>query len=439
MSLRSCLITLLLLAGGPVYAADSPPSIPDTPAGHVLAEWLDAFNSGDGARAESFVKTHAQWIGLESIMRWRTETGGYDLLAIHSSDQMDVVFRVKARTGAEEEIGRISVKATEPWVVTELGTWRIPAGAKFEPVTLDAAARARLVDSVAGILDSLYVYPETARQMAAAVRARERRGEYHSIVDGEDFARKLTTALRDVSHDKHVEVRFSFVAQPADLKHPEDESAARRRLAAINCGFEKAEHLPPNIGYLKVNVFADPEICAATAGAAMTFLADTDSLILDLRDNGGGSGAMAQFISSYLFAEPTHLMDTYKRQAQVTEESWTLPYVPGKKFVGKPVFVLTSKQTFSAAEALSYALKTLKRASVIGETTGGGAHPVESKRIDDHFSVRVPTGRSISPITKADWEGTGVEPDIKVAAADALDETLARARSNGQAATPVAH
>ncbi|HEU4779866.1 MAG TPA: S41 family peptidase, partial [Steroidobacteraceae bacterium] len=169
------------------------------------------------------------------------------------------------------------------------------------------------------------------------------------------------------------------------------------------------------------NMFGDPEICAHTAGAAMTFVADSDALILDLRDNRGGHSGMPEFIASYLFDQRTHLDDIFNRAENATKESWTLPYVPGKKFVGKPVFVLTSRQTFSAAEALSYALKNLKRATLIGETTLGGAHPTDTRPIDNHFAVRVPIARSISPITKTNWQGTGVEPDVKVAAADALD------------------
>jgi C-terminal processing protease CtpA/Prc len=273
---------------------------------------------------------------------------------------------------------------------------------------------------VNGLLDAFYVFPETAKKMSATLRRHQSRGEYRTLLYGEDLARKLTEDLRAVSQDKHVEVRFSYVVQPQGLstKTPEEKA---RRLAAINCGFEKAEHMPPNIGYVKFNMFADPEICALTASAAMTFLADSDALILDLRDNNGGMGGMSEFIASYLFAERTHLNDVFWRPQNATKESWTLPYVPGKKFVGKPVFVLTSQRTFSAAEDLCYALKNLKRATLIGETTGGGAHPIEFKRIDDHFMVIVPTGRSISPITNANWEGTGVEPDVKVSAAEALD------------------
>jgi retinol-binding protein 3 len=125
--------------------------------------------------------------------------------------------------------------------------------------------------------------------------------------------------------------------------------------------------------------------------------------------------------------ESLHL--AYSRKENSSTQFWTSSYVPGRKFIGKPVYILTSKMTFSAAEDLSYALKNLKRATLIGETTGGGAHPIEPRRIDDHFSIIVPSARSISPITKTDWEGTGVEPDVKVPAAEALTEALTRARN----------
>ena len=411
-------------------------SMPDTPAGQVFSAWLDAFNSGDPARQDSFMKTYAWESKLDDVAKWRAETGGYDLLDIYSNDQRTVVFRVKARTNSAEEIGRVTVSAAEPPAVTELGTWRIPAGAKVDVVSLDATARTKVIDRVAGLLDGFYVFPEAAKKMSATLRKREARGEYRDMRDGMDFARKLTEDLREVSRDKHVEVRFSYVVQPADVftRRPADES---KRLAASNCGFEKAEHLWPNIGYLKFNFFADPEICALTASAAMTFLADSDALILDLRDNNGGRGGMGEFIASYLFAERTHLDDNFRRADNTTRESWTLPYVPGRKFIDKPVFVLTSKHTFSAGEGLSYVLKNLRRATLIGETTGGGGHSIEFKRIDEHFSVIVPSGRSINPITRGDWEGTGVEPDVKVAAAEALDvaqklaaEEISQNRSN---------
>ena len=153
----------------------------------------------------------------------------------------------------------------------------------------------------------------------------------------------------------------------------------------------------------------------------MNFLGNVDAIIFDLRDNGGGDPKMVALISTYLFDQPTHLNDIYNRKEDATTQFWTLPYVPGKRLAGKPVFVLTSKYTFSAAEEFAYNLKNLKRGTIIGETTGGGAHPVSGQRIDDHFMIGVPSGRAVNPISKTNWEGTGVEPDIKVPANQALE------------------
>ncbi len=191
-----------------------------------------------------------------------------------------------------------------------------------------------------------------------------------------------------------------------------------------NCMFEKVERLPQNIGYLKFNAFLDPEICGPTAVAAMNFLGNVDAIIFDLRANGGGEPKMIALISSYLFDRETHLNDLYNRKEDSTTQYWTLPYVPGKRLADKPAFVLTSHRTFSGAEEFSYNLKNLKRATIVGETTGGGAHPVMGHRIDDHFMIGVPFARAINPISKTNWEGTGVEPDVKVPAEQALDVAM---------------
>jgi C-terminal processing protease CtpA/Prc len=229
--------------------------------------------------------------------------------------------------------------------------------------------------------------------------------------------------LQEVSHDKHLRVNFSLRALPKEQpqRTPEDEARMRTQLLRGNCAFEKAERLPPNIGYLKFNGFADPAICGPTATAAMNFLGNVDAIIFDLRDNGGGDPKMVAYISTYLFGERTHLNDLYNRKQDTTEEYWTLPDLPGKRLTGKPAFVLTSKRTFSGGEEFTYNLKNLKRATIIGETTGGGAHPVSGHRIDDHFTIGVPFAKAVNPITKTNWEGTGVEPDVKVPAAEALD------------------
>jgi C-terminal processing protease CtpA/Prc len=151
----------------------------------------------------------------------------------------------------------------------------------------------------------------------------------------------------------------------------------------------------------------------------MNFIGNVDAVIIDLRDNGGGAPAMVSFISSYLFNERTHLNDLWTRRNNTTEEFWTQD-VPGKRLATQPVFVLTSSRTFSGGEEFTYNLKSLKRATIVGETTGGGAHPTGPQPIDERFMIAVPFARAINPITKTNWEGTGVEPDVKVAAADAL-------------------
>jgi C-terminal processing protease CtpA/Prc len=152
----------------------------------------------------------------------------------------------------------------------------------------------------------------------------------------------------------------------------------------------------------------------------MNFLGNVDALIVDLRDNHGGRPEMVAFLSTYLFAKPTHLNDLWTRKGDMTQQYWTLPYVPGKRLVEQPVFVLTSSGTFSGGEEFTYDLKNLKRATIVGETTGGGAHPVSGHSVEGHFAVLVPFARAINPISKTDWEGVGVEPDVKVAASDAL-------------------
>ena len=287
---------------------------------------------------------------------------------------------------------------------------------------IDSATRARVIDAAIAKLDEFYVFPDVAKKMGTAVRGRAKRGEYDSVSDGNTFANLLTTHFRDVSHDKHLSVAFSPTRLPEESSSPSPDAIAQFRVAMreANCGFEKLEHLSGNVGYLKFNFFADPEVCGGTAIAAMNFLENVDALIFDLRDNGGGDPKMVALVSTYLFATQTHLNDLWERKSGETQQYWTLPYVPGKHLPTVPVFVLTSHRTFSGGEEFSNNLKVLKRATIVGEVTGGGAHPVAGHRIDDRFTIGVPFARAINPTTKTNWEGVGVEPDVKVPAADAL-------------------
>ncbi|MFN2531329.1 MAG: S41 family peptidase [Pyrinomonadaceae bacterium] len=174
-------------------------------------------------------------------------------------------------------------------------------------------------------------------------------------------------------------------------------------------------------GYLEFLGFFDAELGADRVAAATNFLSGTDALIVDMRSNGGGNRELVALICSYLFgAEPVHLNDLYWREVDRTQEFWRLKDVAGKRYVNKDVYVLTSKRTFSGAEEFTYNLKNLKRAAIIGETTGGGAHPGGGVSINEHFMTFIPMGRAINPITKTNWEGTGVTPDVDVPADQAL-------------------
>jgi C-terminal processing protease CtpA/Prc len=259
--------------------------------------------------------------------------------------------------------------------------------------------------------------------MGDTLRAHLRRGDYDAVTNGMSYANLLTRQLQDVSHDRHLRVNFSpaRLRDPSSGPPPDAAAGYRRQMESINCGFVKAEQLPGNVGYLKFDLFADPDVCGPTATAAMNFLANTNALIVDMRDNGGGDPKMVALLCSYLFSTPTHLNDLWDRKTGETQQYWTLPYVPGQRFGGdKPVYVLTSKRTFSGGEEYTYDLKNLKRATIVGETTGGGAHPVSGRRIDEHFMIGVPGARAINPVSHTNWEGVGVEPDVKVPAADAL-------------------
>ena len=298
----------------------------------------------------------------------------------------------------------------------------IRAGAENENVKLDAAVRHRVVHGAVADLNKYYVDPDVAQKMANALLAHERNGDDDAAADGAAFADLLTSQMMEASHDKYVMMVYNTVptAQNPPAPSPEDAARYRKEMDRTNCSIEKAQILPHNIGYLKFNQFPDASICGTKVAAAMASLNHADAIIFDLRDNPGGYANMVALIATYLFDRPTHLNDFYNRSDNSTEQSWTLPPVPGNRLADKPVFVLTSHSTFSAAEGFSYDLKMLKRATLVGETTSGRGHMGLGHRIDDHFSIRVPGVRVVNPISKTNWEGTGVEPDVKVTGRDAL-------------------
>jgi hypothetical protein len=296
---------------------------------------------------------------------------------------------------------------------------------------VSASTRSAVVRGIVDALRGDYVFPDIGTTMAASLEAGLAADRWRGLDSSIAFAESLTAQLQTISRDKHLRVVYREEAIPERAEAGEPTPAERERfvrdMAARNFGFERVERLPGNIGYMDLRGFNDPGAGAdEVAVAAMNFLANCDALIVDLRKNGGGHPEMVALLSTYLFPEGArvHLNDLYFRPADETTQFWTLPSVPGKRLAGKDVYILTSKYTFSAAEEFTYNLKNLERATIVGETTGGGAHPGGMVRLGDHFAMFCPTGRAINPISRTNWEGTGVAPDLACSAEEAL--SLAR-------------
>jgi len=280
------------------------------------------------------------------------------------------------------------------------------------------------IESLAKLLDEFYVFPETAVKIRVDLFEKLSEGEYSQAVNGHALSEVITYQMQKISNDLHLNLYFSQEVLPLKSNDNWSSEYKELRLKLNNYGFEKVERLPGNIGYLVLNEFAPPELAGETAANAMSFVGDTSGLIIDLRNNSGGTSFMVAFISSYLLdnSSPVHLNDLYWRSYNVTQSFWSLPFVPGKRFGGnKPICILTSNITCSAAEEFAYSLQSLDRAQIIGEKTKGGANPGGIHRINDHFQAFIPNGRAINPITKDNWEGRGVIPDLEVASEEAYD------------------
>jgi retinol-binding protein 3 len=297
-----------------------------------------------------------------------------------------------------------------------------PAAQQAAPA-IDATTRQQVIDGAIDHMQRGYIFEDVAAKMAAALRTHAKAGAYDTMTSGADFATALTNHLREVSKDKHLRILYNPAgiasAQPATTEEERIRRAAAERRG--NYGLHRAERLDGNVGYIELRGFSGSQEAATAVAAAMNLLANTDALIFDLRRNGGGSPVTIGFISSYLFDKPVHLNDFFVRETGRRESFYTSENVEGRRYgQTKPVYVLTSNRTFSAAEEFTYNLKNLKRATIVGETTGGGAHPGGVRRITDHFGIWLPTGRAINPITGTNWEGVGIAPDIAVDPAKAL-------------------
>lgn len=310
--------------------------------------------------------------------------------------------------------------------------WSAP-DTKSVDFKIDENTRHTVIDKLVSELRGRYVNPELADKAAALLQSKER-NEYSSIDSAEQFTKALNDDLRSVFQDKHLGVFFDDKALPADFtKTPAD--AMDKQLAQQICersGVESVQNLEGNIGYLRLTGFfpsnsdADPravELTKQAIDSTMSKLADKDALIIDLRENTGGDPQTVLRTLNYLLDAGTHVNSIHWREGSATREERMVTREPeGQKFGSqKPIYLLTSEQTFSAGEEFAYDLQALGRAKVIGGITGGGANPTYAFRLTDHFGVAIPTAQSINPTTGKNWERSGVKPDVVVPPDQALD------------------
>ncbi len=267
------------------------------------------------------------------------------------------------------------------------------------------------------IKDAIREYYILVDRIDATIDAFDQRTKDMDVAgDPQRLAHDITTILRDITHDKH----FALSYKSPDEK---TEDAPRRfapNFSRQNNFFYTAKRLYGNVGYLEFCLFPDHQEAMETAIGAMAMLAHTDALIFDIRHNRGGSPAMIQLLLSYLFADPTHLITFESRDESENWQTWTLPYVPGRRYLNKPVYVLTSSFTGSAAEEFAYDLQQLERATLVGQTTIGAGHIVRDVELSDGFMVYISSARPVNAVSKAGWEGVGVVPHIETALGDEL-------------------
>ena len=419
-----CLLTLIvfLLPHGLCESALAQHEIPDTTAGKCLTKLLDAINGDDEEARNTFLHDGFAKNDAETLKKRMLQTkmvrsqlgklsvkkivksSAEKITALCTSDSApNILLSIQLSEESPKKIGSISLEMGE-------------AEDSLVAEPLDDNAKSTVIKSLARELRAKYVFPDVGEEMAKTIEKSLSDEKYAKYVDAVEFASDLTDELRKICKDKHLLVRAGI---------PRRINSRPGRRPADNHGFVKAEILPGGIGYLKFNFFSGDPDAKKTASAAMNFLSNSETLIFDLRENGGGDPVMIAYLTSYLFDEPTHLNSFYNRPTDTTTESWTLKDVPGKKFSPETqVYVLTSNYTFSGAEEFSYNLQNLKRGTIVGETTGGGAHPIMPVTLAGRMNVSMPFARAINPITNTNWEGVGVKPHVEVASDQALEKAI---------------
>ena len=295
---------------------------------------------------------------------------------------------------------------------------------------IKAAEQNAVIASLGQQLKSQYVFPDVAAKTAGALSARAAHGDYRDAKTTAAFAKALSKDLRSIGNDKHLAVKFAPGLSPpppnAD-KGADDKDAMAKEIAQMRSasaresyGINRVQWLPGDVSYIDLRNFGHPEIVGAAYDAAMSLVAGTKALVLDLRQNHGGEPDGVAYLLSHFFptGDSWHLNDVYVRADNSTRQYWTIPSAM-PRFTG-PIYVLTSHITGSGAEECAYDLQTLKRATLVGETTVGAANPGGWMPLGHGFMAFIPVARAINPITKTNWEHVGVKPDVAVPADSAM-------------------
>jgi hypothetical protein len=429
------------LAGGnvPEGRASLPSlAIPETAAGRQFAAWLEAFNSADRQALIAYHERHFPYAvasrDVSSIEREHglsLGTGGFAPRRFEESESHRLVVLLEERNRFRHARVALEVSGEPPHAVTRFQIGPIPTPPDLLPPAdrkarlVDAETRRAAIESIGRELVAHYVFPETAARVRDGLQKKQARGAYDALSDALDFADAVARDLRRLARDKHVDLYFGPLPPWPNLEGP-----APPWLARNGYGFGPVERLRGNVAHVVIHGF--PPLFGSQRQAIaerMTAIADADAVILDLRDNGGGFPPTVNQVASYFFDDqPVHLNSIYRRDTDHTQELWSERELPGRRFgATKPVYVLTGPRTFSGGEDFAYTLQAQGRALVVGEGTGGGAHPSQPYPVAGGFVLQVPWGRSINPITGTNWEGIGVVPDVSVPLDQALETAHRRA------------
>lgn len=273
----------------------------------------------------------------------------------------------------------------------------------------------------ASMLQAEYIYEEKGNELANFLR--NAGAGYAGIEDQREFASRVTADLYEITSDAHLRLMYDPEETHADTPARTRDPERAARMERCRSASMEWRVLDGNVGYVQIPRMRGDDAYRAQFDAAMADLADTEGMVLDVRDNCGGEPTTLLHISSYFFAEPTHLTSTERRGAD-TGERWTHDDVAGERYVDRPVAILTNMHSFSAAESFAFGMKVSGRAVTVGERTGGGGYFGGVARLTPDYTMFVPVGRTFDPRTGEGWEATGVEPDVEASSDGALEAAL---------------